>query len=63
MPKSDHKYLNQSQDHELNYHLRKNGFRQTQENRDILKNITPNNTRLSDLNSIILKAKKRLEKS
>ena len=34
---SDHDYVNFSEEHELNYHLRKVDKRQTENNRDILE--------------------------
>ncbi|HNU59080.1 MAG TPA: 50S ribosomal protein L21 [Aquaticitalea sp.] len=35
-PNSDHKTVNFGEDHELNYHLKKNGLSQSKANRDIL---------------------------
>ncbi|CAK2254479.1 hypothetical protein [Vibrio splendidus] len=39
MPANDHELVNFSEDYELNRHLRKAGFGQTQENRDTLKGL------------------------
>lgn len=36
---NDHDYVNFSQDHEMNYHLRKVGKRQTESNRDTLRSM------------------------
>ena len=36
---SDHDYVNFSQDHELNYHLRKVDKRQTENNRNTLRSM------------------------
>lgn len=36
---NDHDYVNFSEDHELNYHLRKVNKRQTEENRKTLKSM------------------------
>ena len=36
---NDHDYVNFSEDHELNYHLRKVDKRQTEKNRDVLKSM------------------------
>lgn len=44
MSKSDHKYVNQSEDYELNDLLQRNGFKQTKENRDLLRRLPPNTT-------------------
>ncbi|UJZ89439.1 hypothetical protein L3077_06550 [Haemophilus seminalis] len=63
MPKSDHKFHNQSQEHEQNYHLRKNGLRQTQDNRNILSKITPANSKNVDVDVLIKKNVKKFEKA
>lgn len=63
MPKSDHKYHNQNQDYEQNYHLSKNGLRRTQGNRDLLSKITPPNSKNIDIDSLIQKNLKKFEKA
>lgn len=63
MPKSDHKFYNQSQEHEQNYHLKKNGLKQTQDNRDILNQITPANSKNVDVDDLIQKNIEKFEKA
>lgn len=35
----EYKYKNEQQEHELNYSLRKNGYRETEQNREMLKTL------------------------
>jgi len=50
---SDHEHINFSQDHELNYHLRKVDKRETQKNRDEL--VVMGNELKDDLDARFLK--------
>lgn len=63
MPKSDHKYHNQSQEYEQNYQLRKHGLRQTKENRDLLDKITSPYSKNANMGILIQKNLKKFEKA
>lgn len=66
---NDHDYVNFSQDHEMNYHLRKVDKRQTESNRDKLRTMGKelkailSKTRLThgEFHPYVLKNKARLE--
>jgi len=66
---SDHDYVNFSEAHELNYHLKKVDKRETEANREILKTMGDelkkalNKTRLkhSEFHPYVVKNKNRLE--
>ncbi|WP_350654182.1 hypothetical protein [Pseudoalteromonas sp. D48-MNA-CIBAN-0056] len=65
----DHDYVNFSEDYELNYHLKKVDKRQTEKNRDTLKDMgkelkkATGKTRLQhgEFHSYVLKNKSRLD--
>ena len=53
MPKSDWDYVNKSQDYELNDLLSKHGYRETAENRKLLIDNLPANTKHSEAKDLI----------
>ncbi|EAS1759726.1 hypothetical protein BH012_09875 [Salmonella enterica] len=55
MSKSDWDFVNQSQDYELNDLLSKYGYRETEANRQLLREHLPSNTRHSEVVVIIHK--------
>ncbi|WP_207551825.1 hypothetical protein [Rodentibacter trehalosifermentans] len=59
---SDHKYFNKSQDHELEYVLRKHELKTTQRNKDTLISLVPNNSTHEEVDEIIQKNIVRFEK-
>ncbi|WP_118788358.1 hypothetical protein [Haemophilus haemolyticus] len=59
----DHDYYNHGEDYEAQYHLRKNGLKQTQENIDVLNDLVPPYTIHKEVDDIIQDNIKKFEKS
>ncbi|AWP53572.1 TPA: hypothetical protein ACPJIH_001692 [Haemophilus influenzae] len=58
----DHNYYNHSENHEAQYHLRKNNLKQTQNNIDILNKLTPSYATHKEVDKIIKKNLSKFEK-